>query len=70
MAKKRGAPKKAETVAKAEVVQIRLNASEKDGFAAAASHAGISMSSWMRERLRVSAAEELRKMGKDVPFLS
>ena len=50
--------------------QIRLNAAELNAFRAAAELAGISVSSWMRERLRTVARDELQAASRDVAFLA
>jgi predicted HicB family RNase H-like nuclease len=39
---------------KSFVVQIRVTETEKDGFTQSADLAGISLSSWVRERLRLA----------------
>lgn len=54
---------------KSEVLQIRISALEKDGFELAALLAGISVSSWVRERLRLAAIRELESAGRRVPFV-
>lgn len=54
---------------KSQILQIRLSAPEKKGFDLAASLAGISLSSWVRERLRLSAIRELEGAGRRVPFV-
>jgi len=46
-----------------------LQSAEKDGFEEAAALAGISLSSWVRERLRLSAIRELESAGRRVPFI-
>lgn len=50
-------------------LQIRVTEDEKAGFEAAADLAGITVSAWVRERLRRAAIEELRGARQDVPFL-
>jgi hypothetical protein len=55
---------------KTENLQIRLTGSEKAGFAEAAALAGIPLSSWVRERLRLSAIRELESAGRRVPFVA
>ena len=50
-------------------LDIRLNESEKEGFELAAALAGISLSSWVRERLRLTAIRELEGAGRRVPFI-
>ena len=54
---------------KSEVLQIRITDAEKDGFEMAAVLAGISLSSWVRERLRLVAIRELESAGRKVPFV-
>jgi uncharacterized protein (DUF1778 family) len=50
-------------------VQIRLSQAEKQAFEKAAQLSGISLSSWVRERLRRTAIIELREAGLAIPFL-
>ena len=54
---------------KKEILQIRLSEREKQGFQAAADMAGIPLSSWVRERLRLAAIRELENAGRKVPFI-
>lgn len=54
---------------KTEILQIRVSDTEKEGFEIAAALAGISLSSWVRERLRLSAIRELESAGRRVPFV-
>ncbi len=54
---------------KTEVLQIRVTGPEKEGFELAAALAGISLSSWVRERLRLTAIRELESAGRRVPFV-
>jgi len=56
-------------VAKAQVLQIRLTETEKHGFQAAADLAGIPLSSWVRERLRLAAIRDLESAGQKIPFI-
>lgn len=56
-------------MAKIEIIQIRLSEAEKQGFQAAAKLAGVSLSSWVRERLRRAAVRELEEAGRPIPFL-
>jgi hypothetical protein len=56
-------------MAKEQVLQIRLTDDEKRGFAAAAQLAGIPLSSWVRERLRLAAIRDLESAGQKVPFI-
>lgn len=54
---------------KSELLQIRISDTEKEGFELAAALAGISLSSWVRERLRLTAIRELEGAGRQVPFV-
>lgn len=56
-------------MAKEQVLQIRLTTEEKLGFATAAEIAGIPLSSWVRERLRLAAIRDLESAGIRVPFI-
>lgn len=64
-----GAPTKPPEKAKAAVLQIRLNAAEKQAFERAAELDGKKTSEWMRDRLRRLARQELEEHGQPVPFL-
>lgn len=68
-AKKRGRPVKSKTDSKAHLLQVRLQAAEKDGFEQAAAMAGLGLSTWVRERLRTIARKELSEYGKTPKFL-
>jgi hypothetical protein len=57
-------------MSKAQVLQFRLRADEKQGFAAAAELAGISLSSWAHERLPLAAIRDLEIAGLKVPFIN
>lgn len=52
--------------AKVEAIEVRLTASEKETFGDAARLAGISLSSWVRERLRWAAIRELQEAARPV----
>jgi hypothetical protein len=54
---------------KEELLQIRLEVLEKQAFEDAASLAGLALSAWVRERLRLSARRELEESGRTVAFL-
>lgn len=54
---------------KAEILQIRLTEAEKQGFQKAANLAGIPLSSWVRERLRLAAIRDLESAGQRIPFV-
>lgn len=58
------------TEPKTEVVIIRLSSSEKEAFKEAASLSGIGLSSWVRERLRRTAARELGEVGREAAFIT
>jgi hypothetical protein len=51
-------------------LQLRLSDDEKEAFAYAADLAGLSLSAWVRERLRRVAKDELETFGKPVAFLA
>lgn len=70
MVNKRGRPPVSAEKAKAESLEVRLTDAEKRSFLDAAEHSGLSLSSWVRERLRRTAAQELRDAGKPVAFLA
>lgn len=57
-------------VTKDEEIKLRVLVAEKQGFMLAADLAGISLSSWIRERLRMSAIRELESAGRRVPFVA
>jgi len=65
----RGRPKKPVGESKKQFLQVRLLDSERDGFAEAARLAGIPLSTWVRERLRVVARKELEDYGKTAYFI-
>ncbi len=54
---------------KIEAIGIRVQPEEKRAFRDAAEIAGISLSSWVRERLRLAAIRELEGAGRSVPFI-
>jgi hypothetical protein len=54
---------------KPEIVQIRVSKAEKGSFQLAADLAGISLSSWVRERLRLAAIRDLESAGRKIPFV-
>ncbi len=54
---------------KTEAIEFRVQAAEKVAFREAAELAGISLSSWMRERLRYVAIRELEAASRSVAFL-
>jgi len=66
--KKRGRPKSTDSI-KEEYMELRLFAVEKEAFNRAAQAAGLSLSAWVRERLRRIAKKELEEMNLPVAFL-
>jgi hypothetical protein len=54
---------------KQRVLQIRLTEAEKQAFNEAANLAGIPLSSWVRERLRLASIRELENAGRKIPFV-
>jgi hypothetical protein len=54
---------------RAQILQIRLTVPEKEGFRAAAELAGIPLSAWVRERLRMAAIRDLESAGRVAPFV-
>jgi hypothetical protein len=67
---KRGRPKKSDDRVKAEYLDIRLLAAEKQAFRDAADLAGLDLSAWVRERLRMLARKELEAADRPVAFLA
>lgn len=56
-------------MAKSEFMKIRLSTEEKLGFEDAASLAGLTLSAWIRERLRITAIKELEDADRPIPFI-
>lgn len=54
---------------KTETMKIRLSPEEKEAFQTASDISGLSLSAWMRERLRRSARLELEEANQKVPFM-
>jgi uncharacterized protein (DUF1778 family) len=69
MAKKAGRPKKRTDLVKTEYIEMRVEQSEKQTFRDAAEAAGMSMSTWIRDRLRRTARKELQDLNRPVAFL-
>lgn len=67
---RRGRPKKVAGEKKGRILQVRVEAAEKETFKAAARLAGLDLSAWARERLRAAARSELSGAGHEVAFLS
>lgn len=53
---------------KTETLKMRLSPEEKASFLAASELSGLSLSAWIRERLRRSSRIELEEAGEKVPF--
>ncbi len=54
---------------KTEIVRLRVDPSEKQAFQEAADLAGITLSTWIRERLRRVVRLELEEAGRQIPFI-
>ena len=54
---------------KTQPIQVRVSPSEKQAFIDAASWIGISLSAWIRARLRRAAIKDLEDFGKLPAFL-
>lgn len=54
---------------KTDLIQLRLQPSEKESFQKAAEISGIALSAWIRERLRKACIKELEDAGHPIPFL-
>jgi uncharacterized protein (DUF1778 family) len=67
---KRGAPRKSAEKAKAELIQLRVNAAEKEAFNEAATLDGKKLSEWIRDRLRRLSRQELQEANRPVAFLA
>jgi hypothetical protein len=70
MKNKRGRPAKPTGTTRVELLEVRLQAAEKQAFKEAADLAGIPLSAWVRERLRSVARRELSDGGRPISFLS
>lgn len=57
-------------MSKSEMVKLRLAPQEKSAFEEVAERAGLSLSAWMRERLRRAAIKELEEADRPIPFLT
>lgn len=53
---------------KSDVLRLRLEPAEKAAFQDAADISGLSLSAWIRERLRKDAALELEAAGHRIAF--
>lgn len=66
---KRGRPPKEADRLRNKPMLINLEKTEKEAFKDAADLAGVSLSAWVRERLRQIASRELGKAARPVAFL-
>jgi hypothetical protein len=69
MSNRRGRPPVDLGRPKAEVLEVRIDAAEKKAFKAAAGLAGVPLSAWVRERLRLVARQELEIEGQEAVLL-
>lgn len=51
------------------IIRVRVIDEEKDSFTQAAEISGLSLSSWMRLRLREASIQDLQRANRPVPFL-
>jgi predicted HicB family RNase H-like nuclease len=65
----RGRPPKDADKLRSEALLVRLDGGEKEAFREAATLAGVSLASWVRERLRQIAIKELGKAERPIAFL-
>ena len=73
MAKKKpkatgGRPRKPPESSKSRLLQVRVQETERDSFAAAAELSGLDVSAWVRFTLRAAARKQLEADGEAVPF--
>jgi hypothetical protein len=66
---KRGRPPKKADELRTEDLLVKLKTDEKEAFKDAANLAGVSLSTWVRERLRRVAVKELKEAAHPVAFL-
>ena len=66
---KRGRPPKGRQRVKAQSLDVRLGLPERTTFKDAAELAGLDLSAWVRQRLRLAARKELEAAGLPVAFL-
>jgi hypothetical protein len=50
-------------------LEVRLESREKQAFKDAAELAGLSLSAWLRDRMRRVARQELQEFGRKVAFM-
>jgi hypothetical protein len=56
-------------MSKSETMKLRLAPEEKKAFEQVSEMAGLSVSAWMRARLRQAAIREFEEAGRPIPFL-
>jgi hypothetical protein len=56
-------------MARSKNILIRLEPVEKEAFQQAALLSGLTLSAWVRERLRRAARIDLEDAGKQIPFV-
>jgi hypothetical protein len=66
---KGGRPPKEPGELRNEDLLVKLKADEKEAFKDAANLAGVSLSTWVRERLRQVAIKELQSASQPIAFL-
>jgi len=64
----RGRPPKEDGELRGKSLLVRLDVQEQQAFKEAADAAGLSLSGWVRERLRRMARRELQELGRPVAF--
>lgn len=64
-----GRPKKSSEAKQTESLPLRVRPMEKAAFQQCAELAGVSLSTWVRERLRTTAIRELEVAGRRIPFV-
>ena len=62
-------PRKIADGRKEDYMELRLDAAEKEAFVQAAKGSGMSLSGWVRDRLRRASRKELEDMEMPVAFL-
>jgi len=65
----RGRPPKEADRLRSEALLVRVETTEKEAFKEAADLAGVSLSTWVRERLTQIALRELQNADRPIAFL-
>lgn len=68
MTAKRGRPTADESDRKGRYIQVRATDAERETFGMAADLEGLTMSAWIRNRLRAAAKSELAAAGEKAPI--